>query len=59
MASTSSSTSSSIAEQHNFEGNQAFKSGDLDSAYRCYSRAIKADPAAPKYWTNRANTLFR
>jgi hypothetical protein len=62
MASSSSSSSSSsscVAEQHNKEGSQAFKSGDYDTAYRCYSRAIKAAPAVPRYWTSRANTLFR
>lgn len=58
MASNKSSSSSCVAEQHNQEGSQAFKSADYDAAYRCYSRAIKADPTAPKYWTDRANTLF-
>ncbi|KAF6262014.1 hypothetical protein COO60DRAFT_703835 [Scenedesmus sp. NREL 46B-D3] len=58
MASNKSSSSSCVAEQHNQEGSQAFKSADYDAAYRCYSRAIKAGPTAPKYWTNRANTLF-
>jgi hypothetical protein len=55
MASSSNSTA---AEQHNSEGSQAFKQREYDTSYRCYSRAIKADPAVPKYWTYRANTLF-
>lgn len=47
------------AAEHNAEGNAAFKQGDYDAAYRHYSKAIKADSSVAKYWTNRANSMWR
>ena len=47
------------AEEHNAAGNACYKQGDFEIAYKHYTRAIKADKRVAKYWTNRANTLWK
>lgn len=47
------------AKQHNDDGNGAFKAEAFMVAVDEYSKAISADPAVAKYWTNRANAFHR
>lgn len=47
------------AEEHTAAGNVCFKQEDYDDAYKQYSKAIKANKTAARYWTNRARTLLR
>jgi tetratricopeptide (TPR) repeat protein len=40
-------------------GNEAFREGRYEDAWKHYSKAIEADPSVAQYCTNRANALWR
>jgi tetratricopeptide (TPR) repeat protein len=47
------------AEAHKLLGNEAFRAGRYDEAWKHYSNAIEADPGVAQYYTNRADALWK
>ena len=48
-----------MSDKHKEDGNKAFKSGDMDAAIACYTKAIEAlprkdHPKASTFYSNRA-----
>ena len=52
-------TPAELAVEQKTLGNAAFKRGDLDTAVRCYSRAIELDPTTATFYSNRAAAYLR
>lgn len=47
------------AECHNAAGNAAYKARKYQEAADHYGKAKQADGSVARYWTNRANALWK